>query len=285
MRLKFWENKEGRKAANSKRKAYLLTLGSFVTMFFVLCISPVFSGATYRFEEMKPGEYQSITPLVRMSIAKKEYNPANKTLRIDYELKADNDPQILSNMKYNVENKYIKQKDNDVKTKIYRANDNYIVVISENVPEGFGVVLSTIKPEYIHPELQSDANDLKDRSVNTYVLESNKIINKDLKVESKEFYEKDYLGFSQKELGKEIKDIKQKIENKGFAIEQLKIKNDKLTKEMNFQTEAEKMKTQNIINSNISAINKHEKEINELKEDIKMKEQKIKLLNEKKKTV
>ncbi|TXR91724.1 hypothetical protein DN390_28825 [Bacillus sp. SH7-1] len=285
MRLKFWENKEGRKAANSKRKAYLLTLGSFVTMFFVLCISPVFSGATYRFEEMKPGEYQSITPLVRMSIAKKEYNPANKTLRIDYELKADNDPQILSNMIYKVENKYIKQKDNDVKTKIYRANDNYIVVISENVPEGFGVVLSTIKPEYIHPELQTDANDLKDRSVNTYVLESNKIINKDLKVESKEFYEKDYLGFSQKELGKEIKDIKQKIENKGFAIEQLKIKNDKLTKEMNFQTEAEKMKTQNIINSNISAINKHEKEINELKEDIKMKEQKIKLLNEKKKTV
>lgn len=285
MRLKFWENKEGRKAANAKRKAYLLTLGSFVTMFFVLCISPVFSGATYRFEEMKPGEYQSITPLVKMTIAKKEYNPANKTLRIDYELKSDNDPQILSNMKYKVENKYIKQKDNDVKTKIYRANDNYIVVISENVPEGFGVVLSTIKPEYIHPEIQTDAKDLKDRSFKTYVLESNKIINKDLKVETKEFYEKDYLVYSQKELGKEIKDIKKKIENKGFAIEQLKIKNDKLTKEMNFQTEAEKIKTQNIINSNISAINKHEKDINELKEGIKMKEQKIKLLNEKKKTV
>lgn len=285
MRLKFWENKEGRKSANAKRKAYLLTLGSFVTMFFALCISPVFSGATYRFEEMKPGEYQSITPLVKMTIVKKEYNPANKTLRIDYELKSDNDPQILSNMKYKVENKYIKQKDNDVKTKIYRANDNYIVVISENIPEGFGVVLSTIKPEYIHPELQTDANDLKDRSIKTYVLESNKIINKDLKVESKEFYEKDYLVFSQKELGKEIKDIKQKIENKGFAIEQLKIKNDKLTKEMNFQTEAEKMKTQNIINSNISAINRNEKDINELKEEIKIKEQKIKLLNEKKKTV
>ncbi|MEC3226124.1 hypothetical protein P9027_29850 [Bacillus thuringiensis] len=285
MRLKFLGNKEGRKPANTKRKAYLLTLGSFVAMFFALCISPVFSGATYKFEEMKPGEYQSITPLVKMSIAKKEYNPVNKTLRIDYELKSDNDPQILSNMKYKVENKYIKQKDNDVKTKIYRANDNYIVVISENIPEGFGVVLSTIKPEYIHPELQTDAEDLKDRSSKTYILESNKIVNKDLKVESKEFYEKDYLVFSQKELGKEIKDIKQKIENKDFAIEQLKIKNDKLTKEMNFQTEAEKLKTQNIINSNISSINRNEKDINELKEEIKMKEQKIKLLNEKKKTV
>ncbi|AFU17179.1 hypothetical protein MC28_D130 (plasmid) [Bacillus thuringiensis MC28] len=285
MRLKFWENKEGRKPANAKRRAYLLTLGSFVTMFFVLCISPLFSGATYKFEEMKPGEYQSITPLVKLSVAKKEYNPANKTLRIDYELKSDNDPQILSNMKYKVENKYIKQKDNDVKTKVYRASDNYIVVISENVPEGFGVVSSTVKPEYIHPELQTDAKDLKDRSIKTYVLEGNKIINKDLKIESKDFYEKDYLAFSQKGIGKEIKDMKQKIKDKDFAIEQLKIKNDKLTKEMNFQTEAEKVKTQNIINSNTTAINRHEKEINELKEEIQMKEKKIKLLNEKKKTV
>ncbi|EJR50165.1 hypothetical protein IIO_06478 [Bacillus cereus VD115] len=285
MRLKFWENKEGRKPANAKRRAYLLTLGSFVTMFFVLCISPLFSGATYKFEEMKPGEYQSITPLVKLSVAKKEYNPANKTLRIDYELKSDNDPQILSNMKYKVENKYIKQKDNDVKTKVYRASDNYIVVISENVPEGFGVVSSTVKPEYIHPELQTDAKDLKDRSIKTYVLEGDKIINKDLKIESKDFYEKDYLAFSQKGLGKEIKDMKKKIEDKNFAIEQLKIKNDKLTKEMNFQTEAEKVKTQNIINSNTTAINRHEKEINELKEEIQMKEKKIKLLNEKKKTV
>lgn len=285
MHLKFWGNKEGRKPANAKRKAYLLTLGSFVTMFFVLCISPVFSGATYKFEEMKPGEYQSITPLVKLSVARKEYNPVNKTLRIDYELKSDNDPQILSNMKYKVENKYIKQKDNDVKTKVFRANDNYIVVISENIPEGFGVVSSTVKPEYIHPEIQNDAEDLKDRNLKTYVLEKEKIINKDLKVESKDFYEKDYLAFSQKGLGTEIKDMKQKIEDKDFAIEQLKIKNDKLTKEMNFQTEAEKTKTQNIINSNITAINRHEKEINELKEEIKMKEKKIELLNAKKKIV
>lgn len=285
MRLKVWENKEGRKPANAKRKAYLLTLGSFVTMFFVLCISPVFSGATYKFEEMKSGEYQSITPLVKLTVAKKEYNPANKTLRVDYELKSDNDPQILSNMKYKVENKYIKQKNNDVKTKVYRASDNYIVVISENVPEGFGVVSSVVKPEYIHPELQVDANDIKDRSVKAYVLEKEKMINKDLKVESLDYYEKEYLGFSQNGIGKEIKDMKQKIEDKDFTIKQLKIKNDKLTNEMNFQTESEKPKTQNIINSNISAINKHEKDINELKEEITMKEKKIKLLNEKKKTV
>ncbi|EJQ43596.1 hypothetical protein IEQ_04924 [Bacillus cereus BAG6X1-2] len=80
-------------------------------------------------------------------------------------------------MKYKVENKYIKQKENEVK-KIYRASDNYIVVISENIPEEFGVVSATVKPE-----LQSDADDIK-----TYILEKKKLINKDLKEESQDFY-------------------------------------------------------------------------------------------------
>lgn len=263
----------------------MLTLRSFVAMFFVLCISPAFSGATYKFEEMKGGEYQSLSSMVKISVVKKEYNPTNKTLRIDYELKSDNVSQILSNMKYKVENKYIKQKENDVKTKIYRASDNYIVVISKNIPEEFGVVSSTVKPEYIHPELQSDADDIKDRSLKTYILEKEKQINNDLKEESQDFYEKEYLAFSQKSIRKEIKEMQQKIDDKVSAIKQLKIKNDKLTKEMEYQTEAEKLKTKNTMNSNESVMKNHQKVLDDLKEEIKMKEKKIKLLNEKKKTI
>ncbi|WP_144609035.1 hypothetical protein [Bacillus cereus] len=285
MRLKFGAEKEGRKPANTKRRAYMLTLGSFVAMFFVLCISPAFSGATYKFEEMKIGEYQSLSTMVKISVVKKEYNPTNKTLRIDYELKSDNDPQILSNMKYKVENKYIKQKENDVKTKIYRASDNYIVVISKNIPEDFGVVSSIVKPEYIHPELQSDADDIKDRSLKTYILEKEKLINKDLKEESQVFYEKEYLAFSQKSIREEIKEMQQKIHDKETAIKQLKIKNDKLTKEMEYQTEDEKLKTKNTMNSNESKIKNHQKEMDGFKEEIKMKEKKIELLNEKKKVI
>ncbi|MRU02812.1 hypothetical protein EKU33_28840, partial [Bacillus anthracis] len=249
MSIRVWMNKEGRKPANTKRKAYLFTLGSFVTMFFVLCISPVFSGATYKFEEMKIGEYQSLSSTVKIAVAKKEYNPDNQTLRIDYELRADNDSQILSNMKYKVENKYIKQKDNNVKTKVYRASDNYIVVISENVPEEFGVVSSVVKPEYIHPELQNDVDDLKERSMKMHVLENEKLINRELKKKSKDFYEREYLAFSQQALRKEIE---KKMEDKSSAMKQLKIKNEQLTKEMEYQTEGEKVKTKNTINSNES---------------------------------
>ncbi|HFR4145138.1 hypothetical protein [Bacillus cereus] len=285
MHLKFNKKKGQRKAANAKRKAYLLTLGSFITMFFILCISPVFSGATYRFPELKLGDYQTLSPTVKISVAKKEYNPANQTLRIDYQLKSENDTQILSNMKYKIENKYIKQKQDDVKTKVYRASDDYIIVISKNIPEDFGVVSSMVKPEYIHPELQTDAEDIKDSSFKTYIVEKDKLKNNSLKEESKDFYEKEYLTLLQKDSEKEIKDLEQKIRDKNSANKQLEIKNDKLKKEMEYQTEAEKAKTQNMINSNTATVNNNNKEIELIKNDIKMKHEKIKLLNEKKKTI
>ncbi|TPV39504.1 hypothetical protein [Bacillus dicomae] len=285
MHLIFNKKKGQRKAANAKRKAYLLTLGSFITMFFVLCISPVFSGATYKFEELKLGDYQMLSPTVKISVAKKEYNPANQTLRIDYQLKSENDTQILSNMKYKVENKYIKQKQDDVKTKVYRASDDYIIVISKNIPEGFGVVSSMVKPEYIHPELQSDAEDIKDSSFKTYIVEKDKLKNNSLKEESKDFYEKEYLTLLQKDSEKEIKDLEQKIRDKNIANKQLEIKNNQLKKDMEYQTEAEKAKTQNTINSNTATVNNNNKEIELIKNDIKMKHEKIKLLNEKKKTI
>ncbi|WP_309411810.1 hypothetical protein [Bacillus cereus] len=87
-----------------------------------------------------------------------------------------------------------------------------------------GVVSSTVKPEYIHPELQSDADDIKDRSLKTYILEKEKLINNVLKKELQDFYEKEYLAFSQKSIRKEIKEMQQKIDDKVSAIKQLKIK-------------------------------------------------------------
>ncbi|PGX11844.1 hypothetical protein [Bacillus sp. AFS033286] len=285
MHVKLGAKKGQRKSANSKRKTYLFILGSFVTMFFALCVSPMFSGATYKFEELKIGEYQTLANGVKVAIAKKEYNPKTQTFRIDYSFQAENDSQVLSNVKYKVENKYIKQKNDDVETKVYRASDNYIVVISKNIPEDFGVISSVIKPEYIHPELQFDSKDIKDKSLKSYILEQDKLKNEALKEESQDFYEKEYIAITQKDIEKEIKEIDKKIVDKHTANKQLKVNNDKLTKEMEFQTEAEKTKTQNTINTNISTLNNNEKEIESLKQDKKTKEKKIKLLNQKKKTV
>ncbi|EJQ43595.1 hypothetical protein IEQ_04923 [Bacillus cereus BAG6X1-2] len=77
--------------------------------------------------------------------------------------------------------------------------------------------------------------------------------------------------------------MQQKIDDKVSAIKQLKIKNDKLTREIEYQTEAEKLKTKNTMNSTESVMKNHQKVLDDLKEEIKMKEKKIDLLDEKKK--
>ncbi|MBU4643297.1 hypothetical protein, partial [Bacillus toyonensis] len=204
MFLKNKEKKDKRKSPNMIRNMYGITLCSFFAVLFFICISPLLRGANYEFEERKLNEYQLLTNDVKAAIVKKEYNPENKTLRIDYAFKSDsNNSKSLSNLDYKVDNRYIKQETNDVKTKVLRPSDDYLVVISTNVPEDFGVISSTVKPEYIHPELENDPNDLKEKGMKTYIKESQKMINENLKVQSLMAYEEEYIERTQGILNKE----------------------------------------------------------------------------------
>ncbi|MGE7869342.1 hypothetical protein ACQKNO_24805 [Bacillus paramycoides] len=286
MLLKNKEKKDKRKSPNAIRNMYGITLCSFFTVLFFICISPWLRGANYEFEERKLGEYQLLTNDVKAAIVKKEYNPENKTLRIDYAFKSDsNNSKSLSNINYKVDNRYIKQETNDVKTKVFRPSDDYLVVISTNVPEDFGVIASTVKPEYIHPELENDPNDLKEKGMKTYIKESQKMMNENLKLQSITMYEEEYIEREQDILNKEIKELEKKVELKTSANKQLSKNNEKLKTDMDFQTDAEKGTTGNEMKANETTINTNKKEIETLKEEIKLKEKKINLLNDKKKTV
>ncbi|NWK72613.1 hypothetical protein HWX41_27210 [Bacillus paramycoides] len=286
MFLKNKEKKDKRKSPNKIRNIYGITLCSFFTVLFFICISPLLRGANYEFEERKLNEYQSLTNDVKAAIVKKEYNPENKTLRIDYAFKSEsNNSKSLSNLKFKVENRYINQETNDVKTKVFYPNDDYVVVISTNIPDDYGVIASTIKPEYKHPELENDPDDLKDRGMKTYIKDSQKMINENLKVQSLTAYEEEYIERTQGILNKEIKELEKKVELKTEANKQLGKNNEKLKTEMDFQTDDEKGKTGNEMKANETTINANKKEIETLKEEAKLKEKKIDLLNEKKKTV
>ncbi|MEK7019803.1 hypothetical protein [Bacillus sp. FSL R9-9410] len=286
MFLKNKERKDKRKSPNAIRNIYGITLCSFFVVLFFICISPLLRGANYEFEERKLNEYQLLTNDVKAAIVKKEYNPENKTLRIDYAFKSDsNNSKSLSNLDYKVENRYIKQETNDVKTKVIRPSDDYIVVISTNVPEDFGVIASTIKPEYIHPELENDPADLKEKGMKTYIKESPKMLNEKLKVQTITAYEEEYIERTQDILDKDIKELEKKIQLKTSANKQIATNNEKIKGEMDFQTEGEKGTTGNEMKANETTINTNKKEIETLKEEIKLKEKKIDLLDEKKKTV
>ncbi|PGZ57837.1 hypothetical protein COE58_24105 [Bacillus cereus] len=286
MFLKNKEKKDKRKSPNMIRNMYGITLCSFFAVLFFICISPLLRGANYEFEERKLNDYQLLTNDVKAAIVKKEYNPENKTLRIDYAFRSDsNNSKSLSNLNYKVENRYIKQETNDVKTKVIRPSDDYIVVISTNVPEDYGVIASTIKPEYIHPELANDPDDLKEKALKSYMKESPKMINEKLKLQSTTEYEEEYIERTQGILNQEMKELEKKMELKTSANKQLGKNNEKLKTEMDFQTDDEKGTTENEIKANETTINTNKKEIEKLKEEIKLKEKKIDLLDEKKKTV
>ncbi|PEF45146.1 hypothetical protein CON22_17845 [Bacillus cereus] len=285
MLLKNKGKKEKRKSPNMIRNMYGITLCSFFTVLFFICISPMLRGANYEFVERKLNEYNLLTNDVKVAIVKKEYNPKNKTLRIDYAFKSDSNSKALTNLNYKVENRYIKQEKNDVKTKVFRPSDDYLVVISTNVPEDFGVIASTVRPEYIHPELENDPNDLKEKGIKTYMKENRKMINQRLEVQSISVYEEEYIERTQDILYKEIKELEKKMKQKTLANKQLAKNNESLKTEMDFQTEDEKGTTENEMKANESTINTNKKEIETLKEDVKLKEKKIDLLDEKKKTV
>ncbi|MBU4642985.1 hypothetical protein INP75_30150, partial [Bacillus toyonensis] len=124
-----------------------------------------------------------------------------------------------------------------------------------------------------------------EKGMKTYIKESQKMINENLKVQSLMAYEEEYIERTQGILNKEMKELEKKIELKTSANKQLGKNNEKLKTEMDFQTEEEKGTTGNEMKANETTINTNKKEIETLKEEIKLKEKKIDLLSEKKKTV
>lgn len=271
-----------RKPANAKRKMYLVTLAGFFSLFFILILSPNFTGKIYQYEEFSLGEYQYLTNNIKIAMVNKEFNPENQTLRIDYSLTSESDSQLLSNIEYTADTKYITQKVDNVETVIYRVSDNYLVVVSTNIPEDFAVTSSTIVPSYISPELQSEPSDLDEIVFKAYVLESDKLINSSLKEESLAVYEQEFIAFSIDNLYVEIEELEKEMAILESANKKLLEKNEKLKGEMEYQTTEEKLQSENDINSNLSTMNNNEKDIGLLQEQIDERHTKIDLLNKKK---
>lgn len=268
----------------SLSKLYLSTLGAFIAVFFIIFISPTFTGSAYSYEETIMNEYKTIGSSVQISLVKKAYNPEKKIMRLDFSLEGNSSSSSISNIDYEVSSRYIKNSKEPLDVKKIRVNDNYLVVIINNVPEHFSVVSTTISPKYIHPELQ-EINDLKDKKIKIYVNESDKIIDENLKNGTKKDYEKEYIVFRQQLLKEKIKLNEDKINTKELAISELDMLIKDLEVEQQFQTEEEKFETNTEINSHKSAIIQHKNEIEKLNDENEELKEKIQLLEEKKENI
>lgn len=265
-------------------KLYLASLGAFILGFFIIFISPLFTGGSYSYAEAKMNEYQTLSNSLSIAMVKKEFNPKKQIMRMDFSIEeTSTSNSSISNIKYKIISQYIKDR-NPLEVRTTKVNDNYLVVIVKGIPEGYSVLSTTIIPKYIHPELQK-TNDLEDRSVKMYVNENDKIVNNNLKIESNNRYQEEYIAFQQESYKKDIKENMRNIKTNNLAIEEINKQINELESEMQYQTDEEKLQTTNKINSNKTLIQQYEDKNEELNQTINELTQKIQLLEEKRQSL
>ncbi|MFI8496627.1 coiled-coil domain-containing protein [Peribacillus butanolivorans] len=270
---------------NSRKKMSLKTLytssfGAFILGFCIIFISPMLSGGSYKFEEAQINEYMTLSNSLQIALVKKEYNSEKQFMRMDFSVKESTNEAFISDIKYEINSRYIKDDRKQLKTEVTQINDNYFVVVIKDIPKGFSVLSTTIVPEYVHPELQQ-YDDLGERSVKLYINESEKIVNKQLKKSNEREFKIEYITFQQNDLKDEITLNEKEIETKKLAIDEIKKEISELESDMQYQTEEEKFETKNNINSYKTTIQTHQNDIDIFVQKVEGLNKKIKLLEEK----
>lgn len=270
---------------NSRKKMslkalYTSSFGAFILGFCIIFISPILSGGSYNYEDAKVNEYKTLSNSLQIALVKKEFNPDKQFMRMDFSVKNSTNGTSFSDIKYEINSRYIKDSKAQLKTEITQINDHYFVVIVKGIPKGFSVLSSTIVPKYVHPELQQ-YDDLEERSVKIYINESKKIINNQLKKGNERDFKIEYITFQQKDLKDEIALNEKEIESNKLAINEIEKEIAELELDMQYQTDEEKFETKNNINSYKTTIQTHQNDIDTFVQKVEGLNKKIKLLEEK----
>lgn len=275
--------KKKRKSKMGLAKLYLSSFGIFVLGFLVVFISPFVLGGSYSYPEAALNERQSINNNISIALVKKEINTTEKLMRLDYSIHETSSNASLSNIKYEVSSQYITGKE-PLEVTVNKINDNYLVVLVKGMPKDFGVISTTISPQYIHPEIQN-TDDLTDREAKFYINQSTEIENTQLTEGTETEYKKEYITYQQDQIKEEVTEKEKEIQNSKLAIKEINNQIESLESEMIYQTSEEKFQTTNNINSYKTSITKYEKEIEEFYIVIEELQEKIRLLEEKRNSI
>lgn len=273
---------------NKKRKItytkkYLITLASFVLMFFVLAMSPYLVGKSYKYENSKMKEYEMINDSSAISLVKKAYNPENKIMRLDFKLKKTKPDASLSNILLVGEGKYAVNLKKIIPAKVVKVNEDYYVIYLKNIPNDYGVFAITLSSsEKINVEdISEDAILSNEKSLKYYIKSSNKINDATLRVENKNELYLSYIENSKEEVLKEIEENEKIISHNKENISLNKFDIDSIKTDLEYQTESEKVESMNSISTKENKITTLRQKIKELETLNKELKTKINLLERK----
>ncbi|ELY1999571.1 hypothetical protein SL042_002215 [Enterococcus faecalis] len=230
---------------NSKRKKIFKWFRIFLIVGLVILTSPLYM--RQKQEVTSEVTTNSISDSIVMKVRNVKYNPNTQLMQATFNLETTEgstpDIESIMNLVYSID-VASKLNNREYKPDVKRVNDQYLVVTIPMVPEEFDFMRFSVSPKLV--------DNTKDNSyppIKFYVSQKHVKMDKSLKEETMEEYQKQFVVFKQDQIDKSIEKENQAIkeENEAITVNIEKIK--KLESELEYQVEDEKQKTQGTIST------------------------------------
>ncbi|KJY59092.1 hypothetical protein JF75_05520 [Lactobacillus kimbladii] len=253
------------------RKKYIKHTIIFVGLILVGMIGPLFMTHNNRYAIPQTFGSNNITQNATIKKVKSNYNPDTHLMVSEFFIGDQNDidnaseDRNLANIKYDVKYLIQNNKNQRYPTKIVRVNDHYIVVITENVTPGYGLLTYNITPQKIKSALNTDC---ENSTLAFYIKEGQVPEKTNLSIHESQFYEQNYKDFALRNYQQKLIKLAKKIKEKENIITE----DNKLLAKLNDKLESalkqNKSDLQDQIQDTEGDIAEQNKEIKSLKKEI-----------------
>ena len=203
------------------RKSYLRRTIVFLLVIFLGFTIPLFINNKNRYITPKVNNTAYVTDGATLKKVQSQYNPDTHLLVSEFFIGDQNnidntaEDKNLANIDYAIKYQIQNQKKTNYPTKISRVNDHFMVVETQNVSPGYGILEYDITPKKIKPDLDTDcSNDI----LNAYVQEATVKQAKGLTVHNAAFYQQIYKDFAINNYQARIKELNQNIKKRTRII-------------------------------------------------------------------
>ncbi|RMC38112.1 MULTISPECIES: hypothetical protein [unclassified Lactobacillus] len=258
------------------RKKYLKHTTIFWAILAIILIVPICM--TKKEQYNIPTQFYNNTSVTQSATIKKvksTYNPDSKLLISEFFIGNQNDiddakdDRNLANIKYSIEysigDEIRHNKKTKYPTRIMRVNDHYLVIITQGVDAGYGLLAYKITPEKIKRAINTDCANTE---VTFYLKEEQVAKNTNLRINNDSYYVEDYKKFALKNYQQKLTNLNKKIKEKKNVIEDDSKLLAKLNGKMENALKQNKSELQDQIDDTENDIAEQKKEISDCKKEI-----------------
>jgi len=261
-------------------KRYLMILGGFVLVLLVILLLGGFMGQNFNFADAGLDQFQPMGGNLHVAMVRREYNPEQELMRLDFLLEDAMSTTRLSNLEFETEVRYISGT-RPLSIETIQVNDHFVVMYIENLPQNFGVLSVTLTPHLIHPELHGSFN-LSGAGIRMYVNEADELLNLGLMRSADVDHQRDHISVEKRFLRAEISEKEEAIYQHEFSISFLQDAIDRLQSEMQYMTRSEQEIAYQTITGHEASIANHERNISDLSSEVEELQERIVLLEQRK---